>query len=396
MSSITDGDKTKELLDEMELQILLDATGRLPVYLSGWYDALKETIQQTSKGEKVSFESALKVLQKQPAVEKMRDDLGGHFEAAKKAGELPKLVDGVCKYLFGSPLSKPPKDIDIRYFRIVNGMGEPSSGLVGAELARLLQNYNQHNRFFDAACLNAIKREYGLQGRRHPVVGGALVERAIIGVLASRPLVLPLGNMTRLTPTLVEIENGTEQATVEDLHMEFVKDGKEEALFMAVPLSTTYKAVDVVLIGFRRESKGCHMYVGGLQVTIGKLPKHRHNRKVFMKKACVKWVPPGLNLEDDVSWSMNWIVPEVELPIYTGSYIKEKDGSEVRSRSHIGKSKGGKEVDCLEIFTTFRQIDSRLSFLDSLKFSPALEIETAPRSTKTPIKCPTTVSASVM
>jgi hypothetical protein len=55
VSSITDGDKTKELLDDMELQILLDATGRLPIYLSAWYEALKETIQQTSKGEKVSF-----------------------------------------------------------------------------------------------------------------------------------------------------------------------------------------------------------------------------------------------------------------------------------------------------------------------------------------------------
>lgn len=383
VSSITDGDKTKELLDDMELQILLDATGRLPLYLSAWYDALKETIQQTSKGEKVSFESALKVLQTQPAVEKMREDLGNHFEVAKEAGQLTKLVDGVCKYLFGSPMSKPPRDMDIKYFRIVNGIGEPSSGLVGAELARLLQLYNQNSRFFDAACLNAIKREYGSQGKRHPVIGGALVERAIVGVLADRPLVIPLGNMTRFRPTMVELVSGTEQTTMENLHMDFLKGGKEEALFMAVPLSTTYKAVDAVLLGFRRESKGCHMYIGGLQVTIGKLPKHRYNKKVFMKKACVKWVPQGLNLEEDISWSMNWIVPEIELPVNAGPlYTTNKDGYEVWSRSHLGKSKMGKEVDCLEIFTTFRQIDSRLSFLDGLSFSPGSQIETSHRSHK--------------
>ncbi|KAG0572003.1 hypothetical protein KC19_VG060800 [Ceratodon purpureus] len=389
VSSITDGDKTKELLDDMELQILLDATGRLPVYLSAWYDALKETIQQTSKGEKVSFESALKVLQTQPVVEKMREDLGNAFEIAKEAGQLTKLIDGVCKYLFGSPMSKPPKDIDIKYFRIVNGIGEPSCGLVGAELARLLQLYNQNNRFFDAACLNAIKREYGSQGRRHPVIGGALVERAVIGVLADRPLVLPLGNMTRFRPTMIELVSGTEQATVENLHMDFLKAGKEEALFMAVPLSTTYKAVDAVLLGFRRESKGCHMYIGGLQVTVGKLPKHRHNRKVFMKKACVKWVPLSLNLEEDITWSMNWIVPEIELPVNAGPlYTKDKVGYEVRSRSHLGRSKTGKEVDCLEIFTTFRQIDSQLSFLDGLNFSPGLEIDSSHRSHKLVSKMP--------
>lgn len=376
----------------MELQILLDATGRLPVYLSAWYDALKETIQQTSKGEKVSFESALKVLLAQPAVEKMREDLGNAFEIAKENGQLTKLVDGICKYLFSSPMSKPPRDIDTRYFRIVNGVGEPSSGLVGAELARLLQLYDQNNRFFDAACLNAIKREYGLQGRRHPVIGGALVERAIIGVLAERPLGIPLGNMTRFRPTVIELVSGTEQATMENLHMDFLKGGKEEALFMAVPLSTTYKAVDAVLLGFRRESKGCHMYIGGLQITIGKLPKHRYNRKVFMKKACVKWVPLSLNLEEDISWSMNWIVPEIELPVNAGPlYAKDKDGYEVRSRSHLGRSKTGKEVDCLEIFTTFRQIDSRLSFLDGLNFSSGSEIEKieiSHRSHKTMSKVP--------
>lgn len=79
----------------MELQILLDATGRLPVYLSAWYDALKETIQQTSKGERVSFEFAMKALQSQPAVDKMREDLSTMFENAVAKGELAKLVDGI-------------------------------------------------------------------------------------------------------------------------------------------------------------------------------------------------------------------------------------------------------------------------------------------------------------
>lgn len=364
----------------MEVQILLDATGRLPVYLSAWYDALKETIQQTSKGDNISFETALKVLQTQPGVEKMRDDLSGQFEAAKEKKELPKLIDGICKYLFGSSMSKPPRDIDIRYFRIVNGVGQTSSGLVGAELARLIQKYKYSNRFFDATCLNIIKREYGYSGRKHPVLGGALVERAVIGILSDRPLVIPLGNMTRLTPTLIELENGTEQTTVEDLYMDFLKGGKEEALFMTIPLSTMYKAVDAVLMGFRRESKGCHLYIGGVQVSIGKLPKHRHNRKVFMKKACVKWVPSGLHLNEDISWSMNWITPEVEMPTHAGQFTKEKDGIEVRSKSHIGKSKIGTEVDCIEVFSTFRQVDSRLSFLDGLKFSPGPEIETSHRS----------------
>jgi hypothetical protein len=49
ISSITNGNKTKELLDEMELQILLNATKRLHLYLYAWYDALKETIQHTTK-----------------------------------------------------------------------------------------------------------------------------------------------------------------------------------------------------------------------------------------------------------------------------------------------------------------------------------------------------------
>nr|XP_024375299.1 uncharacterized protein LOC112282183 isoform X1 [Physcomitrium patens]XP_024375300.1 uncharacterized protein LOC112282183 isoform X1 [Physcomitrium patens]PNR53619.1 hypothetical protein PHYPA_007294 [Physcomitrium patens] len=396
VSSIPDGETSKELLDEMELQILLDVTGRLPVYLSAWYDALKQTIQQTSKGEKISFESALKVLQTQPVVEQMREDLGSRFESAKEAGELNKLVDGVCKYLFGSPISKSTRDIDTKYFRIVNGIGEPSSGLVGAELARLLQCYEQTDRFFDAACLNAIKREYSSPKRRHPVIGGALVERAIIGALADRPLAIPLGNMTRFRPTLIELVNGTEQATVEDLHMDFLKGGKDEALFMAVPLSTTYKAVDAVLLGFRRESKGCHMYIGGLQITIGKLPKHRHNRKVFMKKTYMKWVPSGLNVEEDITWSMNWVVPELELPSNdAGSgYAKEKDRYEVCSRSFLGKSKMGKEVDCHEIFTTFRQIDSRLSFLDAFNFPIGSDFKTSHRAHKLATRTLSKVSTS--
>ncbi|CAK9877145.1 unnamed protein product, partial [Sphagnum jensenii] len=381
VGSMTYGDTTKELFDEMEIQILLDATGRLPLYLSAWYDALKETIQQTTKGEKVSFESALKVLQAQPAFEKMRDDIGNQFENAKEKGKLSKFIDGITKYLFGLPMIKPLDDIDSRYFRIVNGVGEPSCGLVGSELVRQLQKYNQNARFFDTTCLNTIKREYGMHGRKFPVIGGALVERAIIGIIVERPLVLPLGNMTRnICPTLLELESGSEQSTMEDLHMEFVKGSKEEALFMAVPLSTTYKVVDAVMMGFRRESKGCHMYIGAMQVTIGKLPKHRHNRKVFMKKACIKWVPPGLNIENDVSWSMNWILPEVEMPIHIGQSTKGHKGLEIKSKSYIGKSRMGKEVDCLEVFTTFHQIDSRLSFLDGLKFHPSPKIDHTSKS----------------
>lgn len=265
-------------------------------------------------------------------------------------------------------MTKPLREIDIRYFRIMDGVGAPSCGLVGSELARLIQKYKQTSRFFDSACLSAIRREFSLQGRKHPVIGGTLLERAVIGLIAERALVLPLGNMTRLCPGLIELEYGAEQAAVEDLHMEFLKGGKEEALFMVVPHSATYKAVDAVLLGFRRESKGCHMYIAGVQITIGKLPKHRLCRKIFMKRACVKWVPSALNMEEDVSWSMNWVIPEVEMPNYPGQYTKEKDGFEVRSRSNIGKGKVNNEVDCLECFTTFRQVDTRLGFLDAFKF----------------------------
>ena len=79
----------------MELKILLDATGRLPIYLSAWYDALKETIQQTTKGEKMSFEFAMRVLQTQKAVDKMREHLNNIFEDAQKKLLLPKLMDGI-------------------------------------------------------------------------------------------------------------------------------------------------------------------------------------------------------------------------------------------------------------------------------------------------------------
>lgn len=95
MGTVKDGEKSKEILDEMELKILLDATGRLPVYLSGWYDALKETMQHSLKGEKLSFEIAVKALQSQPAVEKMFEDLNAMFEKASEKAELTKLVDGI-------------------------------------------------------------------------------------------------------------------------------------------------------------------------------------------------------------------------------------------------------------------------------------------------------------
>lgn len=275
----------------------------------------------------------------------------------------------IGKYLFGAPMIKPVKDIDSRYFHIVNGHGAPSCGLVGSEVARLIVKYKQHKRFFDATCLNTIRREFGpSNSEKHPMVGGAILERTIIGVMGEQPLAFPLGNMTRLCPTLIELEIGAEHARVEDLYMDFLKGGKEEALSMVIPLSTTYKAVDAVLVGFRRESKGCHMYISGLQISIGKLPKHRLSRKVFMNRACMKWVPSLLNMEEDVSWSMNWIIPEVEIPNYHGLYIKEKDSFELRSHNNIGKGKVNKEVDCLEVFTMFRQVDSRLGFLDTLKF----------------------------
>lgn len=98
MGTVKDGEKSKEILDEMELKILLDATGRLPVYLSGWYDALKETMQYSLKGEKLSFETAVKALQSQPAIEKMCEDLNAMFEKASEKGELAKLVDGIGNF----------------------------------------------------------------------------------------------------------------------------------------------------------------------------------------------------------------------------------------------------------------------------------------------------------
>lgn len=98
MGTVKDGEKSKEILDEMELKILLDATGRLPVYLSGWYDALKETMQHSLKGEKLSFEIAVKALQSQPAVEKMFEDLNAMFEKASEKAELTKLVDGIGNF----------------------------------------------------------------------------------------------------------------------------------------------------------------------------------------------------------------------------------------------------------------------------------------------------------
>jgi hypothetical protein len=82
----------------MELQILLDATGRLPLYLSAWYDALKETIQQTTRGEKMSFESAMRALQSQEAIDKMQKHLNRIFEDAQKKLQLPKLMDGIGKF----------------------------------------------------------------------------------------------------------------------------------------------------------------------------------------------------------------------------------------------------------------------------------------------------------
>lgn len=269
-------------------------------------------------------------------------------------------------------MTRPVKDIDTRHLCIANGFGAPSCGLVGIELARMIHKYKHGHRFFDAACLNVIRREFGIEGCHHPVVAGALLERAIMCAMAERPLAVPLGNMTRLCPTVIELENGAEQAAVEELHMEFLKGGKEESLFMVVPMSTAYKAVDAVLLGFRRESKGCHMYIGGVQITVGKLPKHRLNRKVFMRKACMKFVPVALSMDEDVSWSMNWIVPDVEMADCAGHHILDKDsGFEVRSRSSISKGKAGgnQEVECLEVYTTFRQIDPRLAFLDAFKLN---------------------------
>lgn len=84
----------------MELQILLDATGRLPVYLSSWYDALKETIQQTTRGEKMSFEFAMRALQSQGVVDKMREHLNNMFENAQKESELVKFIDGISNTFF--------------------------------------------------------------------------------------------------------------------------------------------------------------------------------------------------------------------------------------------------------------------------------------------------------
>ncbi len=367
IGSITDSEKTKDVLDDKELQYLLDMTGRLPVYLSAWYDALKETVHNISKGGKFSFDNAMITLQNQPAVEKMREDMENMFDLAVERGKLSKLIEGLCKYMFGAPMNKPLKDIDGRYFRIVDGFGAPSCGLVGYELARLLHKHKEISRFFEVPCIKAINKEFGVKGIKHPVLGGALVERAIVGLIADgRPLVLALGRMTKLCPTLIQFEEGVDHSVVEDLHKEFIKDGKEEALFMFLTLSAAYKAVDTVLLKFQREAKGCHLYIAGVQVTIGKLPKHRLCRKVFMKRDCLKWVPTALNLGEDVSWCMNWITPEVEIANYPGQFTKDSDIYQVQSHCTICK---GNEVDCLEVFTSFRQLDTRLGFLDAVKFT---------------------------
>ncbi len=97
IGSITDSEKTKDVLDDKELQYLLDMTGRLPVYLSAWYDALKETVHNISKGGKFSFDNAMITLQNQPAVEKMREDMENMFDLAVERGKLSKLIEGLCK-----------------------------------------------------------------------------------------------------------------------------------------------------------------------------------------------------------------------------------------------------------------------------------------------------------
>ena len=115
MGTVKDGEKSKEILDEMELKILLDATGRLPVYLSGWYDALKETMQHSLKGEKLSFEIAVKALQSQPAVEKMFEDLNAMFEKASEKAELTKLVDGIGNFKYSEEMlctSRVNRDVE--------------------------------------------------------------------------------------------------------------------------------------------------------------------------------------------------------------------------------------------------------------------------------------------
>ncbi|CAK9278886.1 unnamed protein product [Sphagnum jensenii] len=366
VASITDCDKAVDVLDDKELQYLLDMTGRLPGFLSAWCDALKETVQYMSGG-KFSFDDGMAILQAQAAVEKMRDDMESMFECAIVMGKLSKLIDGVCKYLFGAPMNKPLKDIDSRYFHVVDGRGALSCGLVGYELARLVHKHKESNRFFEVPCIKAIKMEFGAKVVKHPVLGGLLVERAIIGLIADgRSLVLAVGKMTKLCPTVIQLQEGVDHSVVEDLHKEFIKDGKEEALFMFLTLSAAYKAVDTVLLKFQREAKGCHLYIAGLQVTIGKLPKHRLCRKIFMTRKCLKWVPTALNVEEDVSWCMNWITPEVEIANYPGKFTKDLGVYQMQSRCSICK---GNEVDCLEVFTTFRQLDTRLGFLDAVRFN---------------------------
>jgi hypothetical protein len=367
VASITDYEEAVDVLDDKELQYLLDMTGRLPGFLSAWCDALKETVQYTSGGGKFSFDDGMAILQTQAAVEKMRDDMESMFECAIVMGKLSKLIDGVCKYLFGAPMNKPLKDIDSQYFRVVDGRGALSCGLVGYELARLVHKHKESNRFFEVPCIKAIKMEFGAKGVKHPVLGGLLVERAIIGLIADgRSLVLAVGKMTKLRPTVIQLEEGVDHSVVEDLHKEFIKDGKEEALFMFLTLSAAYKAVDAVLLKFQREAKGCHLYITGLQVTVGKLPKHRLCCKIFMTRECLKWVPTALNVEEDVSWCMNWITPEVEIANYPGKFTKDLGVYQMQSCCSICK---GNEVDCLEVFTTFRQLDTRLDFLDAVRFN---------------------------